>query len=290
MAMITSRDGTNLTTAEDFTISAGGAESNVAQYLAESGLRTAWLSALGADPLGDRVLQAITASGVDTRWVRRDPSARTGVYFKDPGGQVYYYRSGSAASRMTPDAIASWPLAKANWLHLSGITPALSPTCRELVSAVLDAAEGGVSFDVNFRPALWSPAEAAAVTQPLADRCGIVLVGRDEAEALWGVADAEGIAAVFPNAGRVVVKDGNVEAVEIDRRGDAPTVTRVPAGRVDVIEPVGAGDAFAAGYLATLLRGDTASKALAQGHALAAWVLSSPADYRSGYLLDDRLR
>ncbi|WP_226920709.1 sugar kinase [Georgenia subflava] len=286
MAMVTSTDAGPLVTAETFSVSPGGAESNLAQHLAELGVRTAWVSALGADPLGDRLLAAIAASGVDTRWVSRDPDANTGVYVKDPGRKVYYYRKGSAASRLSPEHVAGWPMASARWVHVSGITPALSPTCRALLPAVVDAARAagaGVSLDVNYRPALWSTAEAAATIQPLADRADVVLVGRDEAEVLWGTPTAEEIAALFPGAGRVVVKDGDVEAVEVDRTSATEVITRVPARRVDVVESVGAGDAFGGGYLAALLRGDGAEDRLALGHSLAAWVLGSPNDYRSGH-------
>ncbi|MFH5824464.1 sugar kinase [Georgenia sp. AZ-5] len=286
MAMITSSDASPIATAETFTISPGGAESNLAQYLAELGVATAWVSALGDDPLGDRVEAAIAASGVDTRWVTRDPDAGTAVYVKDPGREVYYYRKGSAASRMGPEHVAGWPIETARWVHVSGITPALSPSCRELLPAVIDAARGfgaGVSFDVNYRPRLWPTAEASATIQPLADRADVVLVGRDEAQTLWGTATAEDVAALFPGAGRVVVKDGDVEAVEFDRTCDPEVVTRVPARRVEVVESVGAGDAFGGGYLAGLLRGDTAQDRLELGHSLAAWVLASATDYRSGH-------
>jgi 2-dehydro-3-deoxygluconokinase len=286
MAMVTSTDASPVATAQTFTISPGGAESNLAQHLAELGVPTAWVSALGADPLGDRVLAAIAASGVDTRWVSRDADANTAVYVKDPGAKVYYYRKGSAASRLGPAHVPGWPVATARWVHVSGITPALSDSCRALLPAVMDAAReagAGISFDVNYRPALWPTADAAATVRPLANRADVVLVGRDEAEVLWGTPTAEEVAVLFPDAGRVVVKDGSVEAVEFDRTGGAEVVTRVPARRVEVVESVGAGDAFGGGYLAALLRGDDAENRLAMGHSLAAWVLGSPADHRAGH-------
>ncbi|MFD1717676.1 sugar kinase [Georgenia deserti] len=288
MAMVTPADARPVAGAEMFTITPGGAESNLAQYLAEMGLATAWVSALGADPLGDRILAALEATGIDTRWVSRDPEANTAVYVKDPGAGVYYYRRGSAASRLGPEHVAGWPVRTARWVHVSGITPALSPSCRALLPAVLDAAAhsgAGVSFDVNYRPALWPAEEAARTLRPLADRADVVLVGRDEAETLWQTPAAEDIAALFPGAGRVVVKDGDVEAVEVDRTAGAggEILTRLPARRVDVVEPVGAGDAFGAGYLIALLRGDAATDRLAMGHSLAAWVLGSPHDNRPGH-------
>src|SRR5690554_529523 len=84
MAMLTPTDGADLVHAEAFTLTAGGAESNVAQHMAEIGVPTAWISAVGTDPLGERVLRQVRASGVDTRWVRHDPGAQTGLYVKDP--------------------------------------------------------------------------------------------------------------------------------------------------------------------------------------------------------------
>ncbi|WP_127125760.1 sugar kinase [Georgenia sp. SYP-B2076] len=286
MAMVTSADARSLVSAETFTITQGGAESNLAQHLAELGVRTAWVSALGADPLGDRVLATVAASGVDTRWVRRDPDALTGLYVKDPGAAVYYYRKGSAASRLGPADVASWPIRTARWVHVSGITPALSESCRALLPAILDVARAngvGISFDVNYRPALWPEDEAAATILPLANRADLVLVGRDEAERLWGTPTSEEVAALFPRPEYVVVKDGAEEAVEFHRAAGTQTVTRRPARRVEVVEAVGAGDAFGGGYLAALLRGDGPDERLALGHSVAAWVLGSPGDFRAGH-------
>ncbi|MFH5821012.1 sugar kinase [Georgenia sp. AZ-5] len=286
MAMVTTCDATPVATGQTFTVTAGGAESNVAQHLAGLGIATAWVSAVGDDPLGQRVVTQLESHGVDTWWVRRDPDARTGLYVKDPAGGVYYYRKDSAASRMRASEIGDWPVAGARLVHLGGITPALSPSCRDLVPAVIDAAQRAgalVSFDVNHRPSLWSADEAAAVLRPLAARADIVLVGRDEAERLWGTPTAEEIADLFPDARYVVVKDGGNEAVEFHRHDDGEVVTRLPARRVAVVEPVGAGDAFAGGYLGALLRDDSATDRLAMGHSVAAWVLGSPDDFRPGH-------
>ncbi|MFD1505671.1 sugar kinase [Georgenia yuyongxinii] len=286
MAMVTTSDASPVATGRTFTMSAGGAESNVAQHLAGLGIATAWASAVGNDPLGRRVVTQLESHGVDARWVRRDPEAPTGLYVKDPAGGVYYYRKGSAASRMRASDIPDWPVAGARLVHLTGITSALSPSCRALVPAVIDTARSNaalVSFDVNHRPALWPAEEAATVLRPLAASADVVLVGRDEAERLWGTPTAEEIAGLFPEARYVVVKDGAKEAVEFHRRDRDVLVTRVPARRVAVVEPVGAGDAFAGGYLGALLRGDSPADRLAMGHSVAAWVLGSPDDFRPGH-------
>lgn len=288
MAVIAPAAAEPLAIAERFILGAGGAESNVAGHLASMGVGAAWLGRLGLDALGDRVADELRARGIDVRFIDRDPSAPTGLYVKDPRPDgrpaVQYYRARSAASMMSPADIPRWPVATADWVHVTGITPALSASCDALIEAVV-ARPGDrpyrVSFDVNYRDALWSSEVAAARCQELGDRCDLVLVGLDEAQLLWGVSSAEDVATLFPNAGRVVVKDGAVEAVEFDRTGGGlERVERVAALAVEIVEPVGAGDAFAAGYLGALIRGDGARERLAAGHELASWTLGSTADFR----------
>jgi 2-dehydro-3-deoxygluconokinase len=214
------------------------------------------------------------------------------VFFKDPsteGTRVLYYRSGSAASRLGPADVDAWSVTSARWLHLSGITPALSASAAAMTEEVLSRARAaGVpwSFDVNHRKALWSGRDAAAELLALARRATVVLVGLDEAEGLWGTRTAEEVAGLVVGPDVVVVQDADREAVEVDRRDG--TVTRAPARRVEVVEPVGAGDAFAAGYLAAHLRGADAAGRLALAHSLAAWTLGTAADHRPGHGPDPR--
>ncbi|UNK70441.1 sugar kinase [Microbacterium sp. H1-D42] len=277
MALVAPTAAEPLLTAEQFQLSIGGAESNVAIHVAALGQQAAWVSALGDDVLGARVLDTIAGRGVDTHWVGTDSTAPTGVYFKDPGQGVLYYRAGSAASRMSPEAIAEIPLEQAEIVHISGITPALSASCAALIEVVFDrmsGAPGIVSFDVNHRAALWSAAEAAPVLERLANRADLVFVGRDEAETLWGCETASDARAHLPGAATLVVKDGDIGATEFSDEG----TVFVPAIPTEVVEAVGAGDAFAAGYLAGLLSGATASERLEGGHRRASLVLGSTGD------------
>lgn len=264
--------------AEEFRVETGGAESNVACHLAAAGHRTAWLSALGDDALGRRVRSRIERAGVDTSAVRLDPNAPTGLYVKDPGAGVSYYRRGSAASRLRPEDLMRVAWDDVRVVHLSGITPALSESCHALVDAAIDAARAHgvlVSFDVNHRPALWPDTETAAtVIGAAARRADIVWTGRDEASDLWGVQTADDVRELFPDVPHLVVKDADVEAVEFSR-GER---SAAPARRVAVVEPVGAGDAFAAGWLDGFLRGADASERLQSGHTFAARALSSTHD------------
>ncbi|MEU8561199.1 sugar kinase [Streptomyces cyaneofuscatus] len=284
----------------------GGAESNVACALAAAGHRAAWVGRVGADGFGDHLVETIGGYGVDTSAVRRDPERPTGIYFRtatDRGAgahEVAYYRAGSAASAMSPANVPYEEVFAGRVLHLSGITAALSADCLELVRELTAPRPGRplVSFDVNHRPHLWrgGPADASVLLE-LARRCDLVFVGEDEAEEAWGIVGAEAIRAALPEPAVVVVKRGsagatvfasglrpgprssNAGGAENDGAEFAPdTVTPVPALRVDVVAAVGAGDAFAAGFLSATLRGLPVRDRVRHGHLMAAAVLTVPGD------------
>ncbi|MGW1005887.1 sugar kinase [Streptomyces sp. NPDC002520] len=271
-----------LDTADDLRLSVAGAESNVAMYLADLGRPVSWLSALGDDAFGRRVRAAVAAAGVDVTGVRTDPDRPTGLLVKDPGPartRVHYYRTGSAASALGPETLDDERLRTASLLHLTGVTPALSPSCRTLVESALDDRAGArpyaVSFDVNHRPALWHDDGAAPVLRELADRADIAFVGLDEAQDLWGAHLETGDVRRLLRRPRIlVVKDGARSATAF-ADGDSCTV---PALRTNVVEPVGAGDAFAAGFLAGLLNGQDLRRALRLGHITASSALRVTAD------------
>ncbi|MGL3151006.1 sugar kinase [Microbacterium sp. A82] len=279
MALITPVD-TALSHAHEASIGLAGAESNVAAGLVAAGRRAAWASRLGADPLGARIGSELERRGVDL-WTENDPDAPTGVMFKDPGAEgsaVYYYRRGSAASAMMPGFLSAERLAGIRFVHTTGITPALSETCRQMVDQLfIDARAAGarVSFDVNDRRALWSMEDAAATLARLANAADITFVGRDEAERIWGTATAAEIRAYLPGCAVLIVKDGDIGATAFD--GDADPVF-VAAPTVDVVEPVGAGDAFAAGFLAATVEGLPLAECLQAGHVAAERVLTIAAD------------
>ncbi|MFC9757211.1 sugar kinase [Streptomyces sp. NPDC056921] len=268
----------------------GGAESNVACALAAAGHRTAWVSRVGADGFGDHLVEAIAGYGVDTSGVRRDPSRPTGIYFRtatDRAADVHevaYYRAGSAASAMSPRNIPYVTLPTTRVLHLSGITAALSADCLALLHDLTEPRPGRplISFDVNHRPGLWRDADASPeVLLDLARRSDLVFVGEDEAAQAWGVTGAEAIRAALPEPATLVVKRGAEGATVFSGAGDVPgagDVTTVPALRVDVVAPVGAGDAFAAGFLSATLRGLPVRDRVRHGHLMAAAVLTVPGD------------
>jgi len=278
MALLTPHDATRLADADDLRLTIGGAESNVAAHVAALGRTAAWVSALSDDVLGHRVHRTVTGLGVDTRWVGFDPDAPTGVYFKDPGHGVLYYRAGSAASRMDPARVADVPFEDAEIVHLSGITPALSPGCAAMVDAVIDrvtgAGRGLLSFDANHRAALWDASVAGPALRTLTNRSDIVFVGLDEADTLWGCRTPEDVRAVIASPAHLIVKDGEVGATEFTGE-DAVFVPAIPT---EVVEAVGAGDAFAAGWLAAKLAGEGPEERLRSGHRRAHLVLQSTED------------
>jgi 2-dehydro-3-deoxygluconokinase len=280
MLLVTPEDGGALTAESRCVLRPAGAESNVAVHLARLGRRAAWASRLGADPLGALVLEGIAEAGVDVSSVERIPGSSTGVFFKAPGPQgtsVHYYRRDSAASTMDAAFLASLPLAGVRSLHLTGITPALSPGCRELTESLLVGRAAGaatISFDVNHRPALWD-GDAADELLRYARLADVVFVGLDEAASLWGTDTASEIRTLIGDRNTLVVKDAAREAVSYSPAGE----TRVPARDVVVLEPVGAGDAFAAGWLAGMLTGLDDTARLRLGHLIAAGVLASADDH-----------
>ena len=277
-----------------------GAEGNVAAGLAHLGLRSRWLSRLGDDEFAPVITQFLASRGVDVDHVVTDPDRPTGLMTKsvrqtDGDGRrtrVRYARAGSAASALSPADLTAAALDGVALCHLSGITPALSDSCAELVDAVIVERQLGpdviVSFDVNHRAALWTDGQASPMLHRLAAAADVVLVGLDEAEELWGCATPEAVRELLPDPARLIVKDAATAAHAFVRAEDGTDrVDVVPALRADVVEVVGAGDAFAAGYLAGLLTGprqdrstdDGASRrALRLGHALAACTLQSVLD------------
>jgi len=269
----------------------GGAESNVACLLARAGHAVRWIGRVGADGFGDHVLAEIAARGVDVSAVRRDPHRPTGVYFRTDGersttgerptdralAEVLYHRAGSAASAMSPETVDRAAADAGRVLHLSGITPALSAGCRALVQELTAPRPGRplLSFDVNYRVGLWKGRDPALLLD-LARRCDLVFVGADEARAAWGIEDPQDLRAALPEPSVLVVKDGGRGATAHTADGAGPV--HVPALSVEVVGPVGAGDAFAAGFLSATLRGLPVRARLRHGHLMAAAALTVPGD------------
>ena len=256
----------------------GGAESNVAVALTRLGIGVTWISRLGADPFGDLVRETLSAEGVDVR-ATHDPGRPTGVYFKSRAGgatRMHYYRSGSAATELAPSDVPDEALGGIELVHLTGITTALGPAPRELVHDIARRARSRgitVLLDPNYRPALWaSPAEARKAL-PDADW---VLCGADEGNLLFGTASPEELAAAI----------GAKAAIRVGERGALVTtdegLVEVRPPRLEVVvDEIGAGDGFAAGFAYGLLRGWEPTRCAHAGNVVAAGALRSGGDWET---------
>ncbi|MGK9220610.1 MULTISPECIES: sugar kinase [unclassified Microbacterium] len=286
MALMRTRELGSLRHLSDLSCGIGGAESNVAIGLRRLGVDASWLGRVGDDALGERVVREIRAEGVDVRAVV-DDGAPTGLMVKERPSStstvVRYYRAGSAGSRLAPaDLPAGW-IEEAALLHVSGITALISATAREAFLAAIDRARDAgvtVSFDVNYRSALAPPETAGPVLRSIAERADLVFGGEDELMLLAVGGDAESC------AGRL--RAGGVGEVVVKRGAEGATLLS-PEGRVearghavDVVDTVGAGDAFVAGYLSALLAGMDAPARLARANVCGALACTTPGDWEAG--------
>ena len=271
--------------ANTFTRHAAGTESNVAIGLARLGQRVGWFSRLGDDELGQYVLGGVRAEGVDTSRVRVDPEAPTGVVFKEKRElgprKILYYRRGSAASRLTPADLDADYVADARYLHLTGVTLAISQSAREAVFAAARLArERGVlvSFDPNLRLRLWSKEEARATMRQLVPLCDLVLPGLDEAELLTGESDPDRAADALRALGAksVALKLGTEGSLGVT---DGERVRAAGLKLERIVDPVGAGDGFAAGFLAGQLKGLSLADSLKIGNTVGAFATTVVGDW-----------
>ncbi|MFF0265081.1 sugar kinase [Kribbella sp. NPDC004536] len=266
---------------EVFKRSVGGAECNVAGGLAALGVPTGWISRLGDDGFGQHVLRDLQARGVDVGGVELDPVRPTALYVKESDGgrsRMHYYRSGSAAAALAP-AFLDRPevrerLAQAKLVHTTGITAAISASSSDMLERLAtEPRDFLLSVDLNWRPVLWRERDPEPLWR-LLKAADIVLIGADEAEVFAGTGDADALYELI-GAPTLVVKDDSNAAIVLESGGR----TEVPALSVDVVETVGAGDAFAAGFLAGTLQGLSVVQRLRLGHLTAAAVLTRPEDH-----------
>ena len=242
-----------------------GAESNACVAAARAGIRAAWVSRLGADPTGDRILAALEGAGVEVTWVRRDTDRPTGLMLRDTQGGVRYWRHGSAASALEPADLDGIPVADAGAVLVTGITALLGDGPQRTAIAFLDRATGLRAVDPHVRPGLWGSGRATELVGPLIERCDVLLAGEVELASLLGTTDrGEALARRVELLGQseVIVKRGRDGAGALQPDGAWHELRPAP---VDDVDPVGAGNAFNGAYLAARLRGAEVAGALAAG-------------------------
>lgn len=271
--------------APSVSVNIGGSESNLAIALSRLGLRTAWISKLVDNPLGRKIYTSIAAHGVDLSGVVWTQRGRNATYFVEMGQaprgyRVTYDRKNSAINTLKASEI-NWALLKgAKVVHLTGITAALSRNCRDLVAMMIKRArkeKALVSFDVNYRAKLWSCKQADGALSPLCLGVDILFVKQEDAVNVFGVKGSpEDILRTLQSRFHcttvilTVGKDGAL-CLQNDQ------VFRSRTFVTTEIDRVGAGDAFAAGFLFGLLAQD-AAYGLDFGAALSALKFTIPGD------------
>jgi 2-dehydro-3-deoxygluconokinase len=276
---------------ESFSRHVAGAEANVAVGLARLGHRALYVGRVGDDGFGKTIARRLRGEGVDVSGVVVDPRRRTGLMIRERRAlgpsEVLYYRAGSAGSALGPPDLdrVGVAFAGARWLHLTGITPALSDDAHGAALRAIELARSEdvrISFDINLRRRLWSDEEAAVRLHPIAVGADLVFGDADELAVVAGVApspSADGRDAAralqAAGSGSVVVKRGAAGATLV---GEGAPVDAAAVAIPAVVDPVGAGDAFCAGYLAAMLDGLDAPTALRWGNGCAAAVLSAEGD------------
>lgn len=252
----------------------GGDTSNCAIAAARQGARVAYLTRIGQDAFGDDFMRLWQAEGVDTGAIERDASAHTGIYFvthTDEGHAFSYFRTGSAASRMTPQWLPADQVASARVLHVSGISQAISQSAADTVFAAIDKARGAgasVSYDTNLRLKLWPIERARAIIHAAMSMADIALPGLEDAQQLTSLSRPDDIADFYLRLGAQVValtlgSEGTLVATPDERR-------RMAALKVTPVDATAAGDTFDGAFLAETVRGANPFDAARYANAAAA--------------------
>lgn len=279
-----------------FTRSLGGAEINVAIALAAHGVASSVITRVGNDGFGRYVVRTLDELGVGTTGISVDASRPTGLYVKEVGGgsgqstdlgaqrsTMHYYRAESAGSALSVatlrDPQVARTLGAASAIHSTGITAALSVSSSAALTVLMAerAPEQLMSFDLNWREALWRGRrdEAAETLGSYIAQSDLALMGRSEALAVFGTDNPDALRELFPEPRWLVVKNDGEAAVGFDRSRRVEVAAPAP----NIVETIGAGDAFAAGVIAALRDGVDVSVALVRGHASAARALASLGDH-----------
>jgi 2-dehydro-3-deoxygluconokinase len=274
----------------------GGAELNTAVALARLGHKTAWVSRLTDNPLGRLIANRAREAGVNTDHVLWTDEDRVGLYFLEFGAaprasSVLYDRKGAAIAAVRPGMV-NWAKAFAGgkWFHVTGITPALSPSAAETTREALQTARAAgfrISIDLNYRIKLWSQAVAGRWMAEFMQLCDVLITTEEDTERVFGITgkDYEDIAGQlahrFPlQVVAVTLRDNplvwkNTWTAIAYQKG---TIFRTRSYEVEIVDRLGAGDSFAAGLIHGLLVNDL-QKGLDYGVAASALKHSIPGDF-----------
>jgi 2-dehydro-3-deoxygluconokinase len=277
--------GQSLETSPEYDVHVAGSEANVASTLSQLGRSTMWSSRVPDSVLGRRIVSSLRSVGVDCDSVALSEEGRLGIYFVDirpaPLSTVVVYdRAASAVCDMGVEEIDWSSISEARVVHLSGITPALSPNLAEIVNNIaveVRESESLLTFDVNYRAKLWTPKEAEGSLASILDSADMLVCGIEDARVVFGVhGTGPGVSLQLSerfSSSSVVVTAGADGAFW--RQGTQ--AGHVPALPVRILDPLGAGDAFMAGLIDGLLDDDLQA-GVARGAALAGVALATVGD------------
>lgn len=295
MLRLSAPDYERLEQAQNFDLNIGGSESNVAITIQRLGLESSFVTRLTDNPLGRMVENKVREHGVDTSHIVWTEEDRVGKYFLEFGANprpssVIYDRANSAISNIRMGMV-EWEdvFEGARLLHTSGITPALSKSAEKVTAEAMEAAKAQellVSVDLNYRSKLWSQQEAKEAMTPLMDKTDILITTEEDTERVFDITGEN-----YEEVAKKLSDRFDFEAVAITLRDNISmwrndwTAIGYKDGKVyddmtyelELVDRVGGGDAFTAGFLYGYLSGDI-EKAVQYGNASSAIKQTNPSD------------
>ncbi|RHO81753.1 sugar kinase [Clostridiaceae bacterium AF42-6] len=285
MGLFIAQEEGKLSDVSGYSMAVAGAEFNVAVGLARLNLPVTYLTRLGEDPFGQKIVRTLQRNGIGSEFVSFSKERSTGFMLKskvstgDP--KIFYFRKGSAASTLSKEDVDRMDFSGYGFVHLTGIFPALSESTKEASFYLIKKArEHGltVSFDPNLRPQLWPDTETMVQTlNEFAALSDYVLPGEAEGELLCGDRDPRKIGQFYLERGAkaVVTKMGSRGAYLMTEQDQE----LVPGFSIEkVVDTVGAGDGFAAGILSALMEGKNLYEAVRRANAVGAIQVTSIGD------------
>lgn len=269
MALFVATETDSVITSREFELQVVGAEANVAVAVSRLGLRTQFMSRVGLDQLGQVVIDELAKEGVDVSRISRVPHP-TGTMVRNRGTtqpvEISYLRTMSAASTMTRSDVMEADIHATRWVHVTGITAAISASARECVRTSMDMARSTkvkLSFDLNIRRKLWSEEIAGEVLRELVQDVDVIFGGSDEYQVVWGSEiPLENLQRAASAGNRTAIMTAGAGVIRVLDEGSywefqPPTII--------AIDPVGSGDAFVGGVISGLLSGLELHSAIVQG-------------------------
>lgn len=296
MGLLIAQSEGPLDSVSGYDLAVAGAEFNVAVGVARLGHRVTYMTKLGKDPFGERIIHVLNENKIGNEFVAWSDTKKTGFMLKGRVSQgdpdIFYFRAGSAASTLSVEDVEKIHFDEYSHIHLTGILPALSESTRAAVNLMFDKARQAgllITFDPNLRPQLW-PSQDVMIKSinEMAAKADIVLPGTAEGKILMGSDDPKEINAFYrQNGAKAVITKCGAKGAYVTTDNEE---YMVPGFKVDkVVDTVGAGDGFAAGVITALMEGLPLKEAVRRGNAIGAIQVTSRGD-NEGLPYPDQLK